>query len=168
MDKSSKSFPPKGRRPIQASSDSGSLSIDIRANQIAYVAVPNPLSKYPALSNPSSSQTTMHSRSSEHKRKLPGSSISPKTISSAHIPTKKRKTMTSHDLPLNKHSQLWLPDGNTILQLQQTQFNLLRSRLAKASPLFRNLFDQSPSMGLDGKVLLFSDKGAISCTSWMI
>jgi hypothetical protein len=83
------------------------------------------------------------------KRKLLCSPLIARSISNTHIFSKKQKRNFSNTtpLPVNKHPQLWLPDGNAILQLEQTQFNLLRSRLVKGSPLFSTLFSQKSADG---------------------
>ncbi|KAJ7175364.1 hypothetical protein C8R46DRAFT_890768 [Mycena filopes] len=55
-------------------------------------------------------------------------------------PAKRRRTETEDEAPLVRSAEYWFDDGNIILQVEFTQFRLLKSQLSMHSSVFRDMF----------------------------
>lgn len=53
------------------------------------------------------------------------------------------------DIPPVKRSDIWLEDGNVVLQAEDTQFKVHRGLLARVSPIFADVFSVPQPAGGD-------------------
>lgn len=85
-------------------------------------------------------------------------------MSSTSAPAAKRKREEEEVSVAIKRSELWLDDGNVVLQAEDTQFKVHRSILSLNSAVFRNAFSTSQPAGeplIEGcPLVLLSDTAA--------
>ncbi|KAJ7719908.1 hypothetical protein B0H16DRAFT_1261359, partial [Mycena metata] len=59
--------------------------------------------------------------------------------------TKRRRTDSgARTVPITQSAEYWFDDGNIILQVESTQFRVLKSLLAMHSFVFRDMFTPLP------------------------
>ncbi|KAF9234955.1 hypothetical protein BU15DRAFT_78503 [Melanogaster broomeanus] len=74
---------------------------------------------------------------------IPSTTSSPAPDAISHVACRSSSIPTRR---VQKHSKFWIPDGNVVVEANNTQFQLHRSRLVEQSPLFAQAFGEPCSV----------------------